>query len=210
MLAGMNAPPQPLQPEPARPVGVVLAGGRSQRMGGADKPLLDLGGRPLIAHVIARLGCAAAINANGDPARYGAFGLPVLPDSVAGHPGPLAGVLAALDWAAAEGLTRIVTAPGDTPFLPPDMAGRLAAAPAPIAMAAQGGQDHPACAAWDTALREPLRAALGLGTRRMRQFMDDHGAMRIAFAGPDPFFNINTPDDLAQARRRLAEGHAWT
>lgn len=211
MLAGMSARPQPFRPDQAQPAGVVLAGGLSRRMGGGDKPLQDLGGQAVIAHVVARLGCAAAINANGDPARFAAFGLPVLPDPVAGHPGPLAGVLAALDWAAARGLPRIVTAPGDTPFLPPEMAGRLWRAPAPVAMAVHGGRDHPACAAWDTALREPLRRALGAGTRRMRQFMDDHGVLHVAFAdGGDPFFNINTPDDLANARRRLAEGLAWT
>ena len=191
------------------PAGVVLAGGMARRMGGGDKPLEDLCGRPIIAHVIARLGCAAAVNANGDPARFAAFGLPVLPDTVPGHPGPLAGVLAALDWAAGRGLPRVVTAAGDTPFFPEDLAQRLWAAGAPVAMAAHGGRDHPAFAAWDTALRDPLRRALAQGTRRMRQFMDDHGAARVIVEGRDPFFNINTPDDLAEARRRLATGDAW-
>lgn len=191
------------------PAGVVLAGGLARRMGGGDKPLEDLCGRPIIAHVIARLGCAAAVNANGDPARFAAFGLPVLPDSVPCHPGPLAGVLAALDWAAGRGLPRVVTAAGDTPFFPEDLAQRLWTAGAPIAMAAHGGRDHPAFAAWDTGLRDPLRRALAQGTRRMRQFMDDHGAARVIVEGRDPFFNINTPDDLAEARRRLAAGDAW-
>nr|WP_240558679.1 molybdenum cofactor guanylyltransferase MobA [Paracoccus contaminans] len=178
-------------------------------MGGGDKPLKDLCGRPIIAHVIARLGCAAAVNANGDPARFAALGLPVVPDSLPGHPGPLAGVLAALDWAAGRGLPRVVTAAGDTPFFPEDLARRLWSAGAPVAMAAHDGRDHPAFAAWDTALREPLRRALAQGTRRMREFMDDHGAARVIVQGRDPFFNINTPDDLAEARRRLAAGDAW-
>lgn len=188
--------------------GIVLAGGQSRRMGGGDKGLLDLGGRPLIGHVIARLGCARAISANGDPARYAGFGLPVLPDSVAGWPGPLAGVLAGMDWAAAQGIGRIVTAAADTPFFPRDLAERLAEAAAPVALAACEGQEHPAFAAWDVDLREDLRAALAAGTRRMRDWMDRHGAARVQFPvgskGADPFFNVNTPADLETARAMLA------
>lgn len=199
-------------PDRAAPVGVVLAGGRAQRMGGFDKPLLELGGRPILAHVLARLGCAQAISANGEPARLATFGLPILPDSLPDFPGPLAGVLAALDWAAAEGHARVVTAAGDTPFFPPDLAARLAADPAPVALATHDGRDHPAFAAWDTSLRAPLRDALMQGERRMRSVMEALGAARVAFGGADPFFNINTPEDLAEARRRLAEGEetAWT
>ena len=106
--------------------GIVLAGGQSRRMGGGDKGLLDLGGRPVIAHVIERLGCARAISANGDPARFARFGLPVLPDSVPDWPGPLAGVLAGMDWAAGQGIARILTAAADTPFFPRDLGTRLA------------------------------------------------------------------------------------
>lgn len=179
-------------------------------MGGGDKGLLDLGGRPILAHVIDRLGCAAAISANGDPSRLADFGLPVLPDSLPGLPGPLAGVLAGMDWAAAHGGARIVTAAADTPFFPRDLADRLAAHPAPIVLATHGGDDHPAFAAWDVTLRDDLRAALRAGVRRMRDWMDGHGAARLEFSGADPFFNINTPADLAEARHRLAAGDEWT
>ena len=189
--------------------GIVLAGGQSRRMGGGDKGLLDLGGRPVIAHVIERLGCARAISANGDPARFARFGLPVLPDSVPDWPGPLAGVLAGMDWAAGQGIARILTAATDTPFFPRDLAARLAAAKAPVVMATDGG-DHPAFAMWDVALRDDLRAALHSGTRRMRDWMDARGALRVEIPGEDPFFNINTPADLDAARRRLAEGPQWT
>lgn len=189
--------------------GIVLAGGQSRRMGGGDKGLLDLGGRPVIAHVIERLGCARAISANGDPARFARFGLPVLPDSVPDWPGPLAGVLAGMDWAAGQGIARILTAAADTPFFPRDLGTRLAAAKAPVVMATGGG-DHPAFAMWDVALRDDLRAALHSGTRRMRDWMDARGALRVEIPGEDPFFNINTPADLDAARRRLAEGPQWT
>lgn len=190
--------------------GIVLAGGQSRRMGGGDKGLLDLGGRPIVAHVIDRLGCARAISANGDPARFAGFGLPVLPDGVPDWPGPLAGVVAGMDWAAANGIARIVTAAADTPFFPRDLAARLAAVEAPVAMATHAGDDHPVFAAWDVAARDELRAALRSGTRRMRDWMDAHGAVRVDFDGDDPFFNINRPADLETARRKLSEGLEWT
>lgn len=179
-------------------------------MGGGDKGLIQLGGHPIIAHVIQRLGCARAISANGDPARFAAFGLPVLPDSLPDWPGPLAGVLAGMDWAAGQGIAHIVTAAADTPFFPRDLAARLTGVDAPVVMATHGGDDHPAFAAWDVGERDALCAALMAGTRRMRDWMDRQGAVRVEFDGDDPFFNINTPADLDAARHRLSESPQWT
>jgi len=199
-----------------RPPGVILAGGQAARMGGGDKCLLQVGGERLIDHVIARLApqCAAlALNANGDPVRFAGLGLPVLPDSVAGHPGPLAGVLAGLDWAAGQGARAIITAAADTPFLPEDLAARLmAAAPASglaLAVAPDGDgviRRHPTFGLWPVALREDLRAALNGGVRKIVAWTDAHGAGSAVFEGGrvDPFFNINRPEDIEAAEAMLA------
>lgn len=197
-------------------LGVILAGGRATRMGGGDKALLDLRGQTLLAHVLTRLAPqvdGVALNANGDPARFVHLGLPVLADSVTGHPGPLAGVLAGLDWAAGQGAEAIVTAAGDTPFFPADLVARLTAArdaaAVPLVMAvtprAGGGIDrHPTFGLWPVALREDLRAALGRGVRKVIAWTEPHGLAEALFAdaGPDPFFNVNTPADLDAARAR--------
>ncbi len=197
-----------------RPLGVILAGGQATRMGGGDKALLDLGGRPLLAHVIERLAPhvgGLALSANGDPERFRQFGVPVLADSVAGFVGPLAGVLAGLDWAAKAGADHIVTAAADTPFLPPDLVDRLARtaieAHEPIALAASSDGLHPTCGFWPVSLRDDLRLALEAGTRKVAAWAMGQGAARAEFAGiaPDPFFNINTPDDLVKARAILSE-----
>jgi len=186
---------------------VILAGGRATRMGGGDKCLLILRGRPVLAHLLERLTPQAhpiALNANGDPARFAAFGLPVLPDPVPDQPGPLAGVLAGMDWAAALGLPGLLTVAGDTPFPPPDLAPRLSAA-APFALAASPDETgaprlHPTIGLWPVALRDRLRAALQAGERRVGHWALENGAATVDFPErPDPFLNLNTPRDLARA-----------
>ena len=149
--------------------GVLLAGGLARRMGGGDKPMRTIGGRTILQRVIARLEpqCDGLIlNANGDPARFAAFGLPVIPDGVADFPGPLAGILAALDWAAANrpNVSLVLSAAADCPFLPRDLVSRLyqalAEQNAQLAVAASDGQSHPVIGLWSVALREELRHAL--------------------------------------------------
>jgi molybdopterin-guanine dinucleotide biosynthesis protein A len=197
--------------------GIILAGGRATRMGGGDKCLRPLGGRRILDYVIERVSmqCAPlALNANGDPARFAALGLPVLPDSVAGHPGPLAGVLAGMDWAAAQGAAHLVTVAADTPFFPADLVARLwqARGGSGLALAATRDdtgrlQRHPTFGLWPVALRDDLRAALQGGLRKIVLWTDQHGAGTAEFeAEPfDPFFNINTPEDIAEAERLVAE-----
>ncbi|QBY02172.1 molybdenum cofactor guanylyltransferase MobA [Rhodophyticola sp. CCM32] len=194
--------------------GVILAGGLARRMGGGDKGRLMLGGQSLLSHVITRLRPQVgdlALNANGDPARFADLGLPVLADGVADFPGPLAGVLAGLDWAALSGASHIVTAAADTPFFPADLVSRLSdaadAAGVQIALAATPGPQkplrHPTFGLWPVALRDDLRAALATGLRKVVLWTDAHGAATALFpATPfDPFFNVNTPEDLARAER---------
>ncbi len=203
-----------------RYAGVVLAGGQSRRMGGGDKGLLDLDGQSMLSRVIAALGPQVrtlAINANGDPARFAAFGLPVTPDTVAGFVGPLAGVLAGLRWAVAHapGATHVASVSADAPFLPDDLVARLAAAiidrPTAIAIARSGGELHPVIGLWPVSLADDLEAALTEGTRKVLAWTDRHGTVAVDFpfldvAGEqiDPFFNANTPAELDEARRILA------
>lgn len=195
---------------PTDPPGVILAGGRARRMGGGDKGLLPLAGLRVIDHVVARLApqCGAlAINANGDPARFADLGLPVLPDPVPDHPGPLAGLLAAMDWAAGLGAGVVVTVAADTPFLPPDLVARLtAAATAGGAIAASPdaageARAHPTAGLWPVGLRHDLARAIAGGERRLGFWAAACGAGRAVFGSDplDPFFNINTPADLAVA-----------
>jgi molybdopterin-guanine dinucleotide biosynthesis protein A len=200
---------------PATP-GVLLAGGLARRMGGGDKPMRRIGGRTILERVIARLmpQCDRLIlNANGDPARFAAFGLPIIADSVADFPGPLAGILAALDWTAANRpeVQWIVSAAADCPFLPRDLVARLhqarAAENAQLAVAASDGRTHPVIGLWRVALRDELRHALVVeDIRKIDRWTARYKLATVTWpATPlDPFFNANTMDDIAEAER-LAE-----
>jgi molybdenum cofactor guanylyltransferase len=196
--------------------GVLLAGGLARRMGGGDKPMRTIGGRSILDRVIARLEpqCDGLIlNANGDPQRFAAFGLPVVADGVADFPGPLAGVLAGLDWAAANlpEVRFILSAAGDCPFLPRDLVSRLHEAvveqDAQLAVAASDGQSHPVIGLWRVSLREELRRALVV--EDVRKAADWTARYRLAtvtwpVTPLDPFFNANTAEDIAEAERLVA------
>jgi molybdopterin-guanine dinucleotide biosynthesis protein A len=205
----MNAAPSTL--------GLVLAGGLARRMGGGDKPRTMIGGQTILARVIERLKpqCTRLIlNANGDPARFADTKLPVIPDNVPDFAGPLAGVLAGLDWAAANapGIEYIASVPGDCPFLPRDLVLRLhevrLAENKPLACARSGEWRHPVVALWRVSLRDDLRRALvEEGLRKIEIWTTRHG---IALADwptepVDPFFNVNTPEDAAAAERLAAQ-----
>jgi molybdopterin-guanine dinucleotide biosynthesis protein A len=184
--------------------GVILAGGSGRRMGGADKALLRLAGRSLVSRAADRLGPqveALAISANGDPARFAPLGLPILPDTA--PQGPLSGVLAALDWAAAQGATMLVTAAVDTPFFPPDLVPRLILAAetarTSVALAESGGRVHPTFGLWPVTLRDDLRAALARGEARVMDFAHSHCFATAPFSQETAFLNLNTPEDLARA-----------
>ena len=190
---------------------LVLAGGLARRMGGGDKALLRVGGHTILARILATLAphaAALALSANDDPARFAPYGLPVLPDTTGGNPGPLAGVLAGMAWAAGLGLPWLLTVPGDCPFLPPDLLPRLHAArtPSGIAVATSGGRTHNTTALWPTVLQGPLQAALLAGNRKVGAFQAAQGTIGIDWpATPfDPFLNVNTPEDLAAANALAA------
>ena len=180
---------------------LVLAGGSARRMGGGDKPLLDLAGRSMIERVLAALGARPiAISANGDPARFAAFGRPVVSDGRFAGEGPLAGLLAGLEWAASVACDTLLTVPGDTPFVPPGLVAALEPAPA---CAASGGRLHHLVALWPVGCRDRLHALLSQpGRRDIAGFARAIGMRRVDFpATPcDPFLNVNTPEDLAAAR----------
>ena len=200
---------------PATP-GVLLAGGLARRMGGGDKPMRQIGGRTILERVIARLRpqCdTLVLNANGDPARFVSFGLPVIADSVANFPGPLAGILAGLDWAAENrpDAAWVLSAAADCPFLPRDLVARLHRARieqnAELAVAASGGQSHPVIGLWSVALREELRHALVIeDIRKIDRWTARYRLATVTWVTEplDPFFNANTMDDLAQAERLAA------
>jgi molybdenum cofactor guanylyltransferase len=196
--------------------GLVLAGGLARRMGGGDKALIRIGNETILQRALARLTpqvSGVVLNANGDPARFGPFGLPVIADSVPDFAGPLAGILAGLDWVAANrpAVEWVVSVPGDCPFLPRDLVAKLHAARITngklLACAHSGDWRHPVVALWHIGLREDLRHAITVeDLRKIEVWTARHG---IALADwptepVDPFFNVNTPEDVERATR-LAE-----
>ncbi len=202
-------------------VGVVLAGGLSRRMGGGDKSLIPVAGKPMLQHVIDRLAPQVGtviVNANGDPGRFARFERTIVPDSVTGFAGPLAGVLAGLTWARQNrpDAAYVVSAASDTPFFPIDLVTRLSAAvgdnPDTIVLAETGGKVHPVFGLWPVALADDLAHWFETSeTRKVLAFVDRHASARVAFddtpapGGLDPFYNANEPDDLLRAERALAE-----
>jgi molybdopterin-guanine dinucleotide biosynthesis protein A len=195
--------------------GLLLAGGQSRRMGGGDKALKLLGGRTVLERVVQRLRpqvAALVLNANGDPARFAGFRLPVVADSVEGFAGPLAGVLAGLDWTAANrpDCDHVASVATDAPFVPEDLVARLAAAieaaGADLACAASGGRAHPVFGLWPVRLREDLRqAVIGEGVRKVDLWTARHRLVTVEFSDRpiDPFFNMNRPEDLDTAAALL-------
>lgn len=198
-------------------LGVVLAGGLARRMGGGDKGLQQLGGKPILQHILDRLQPqvdGAILNANGDPARFAAWNLPVAGDAVEGFVGPLAGVLAGLAWARVHrpDVTDIVTVPGDGPFLPRDLVKRMTAeraqAKADLACAVSAGQAYPVVGLWPVRLYDDLRGAVvEEDIRKVDRWTARHKLVQVEFAAQpvDPFFNANAPEDLAEAESLLAK-----
>jgi len=188
---------------------VILAGGQGTRLGGADKAFLELNGQPLLAHLLARLAPQVekiAISANGDATRFDTFALPVLLDGAFAGTGPLAGVAAGLDWAAAQGAETLVTVPVDTPFIPHDLVQRLTPAPS---VAVYQGRQHHLVAHWPVSARYGLRDFLETGApHKVRDFLTHCAVGAVHFNGPaDPFLNINTAEDLVQAAALAKGGH---
>jgi molybdenum cofactor guanylyltransferase len=196
-------------------IGVLLAGGQSRRMGGGDKSLRLLGGKTILARVIERARpqvAALVLNANGDPARFAEYGLPVAADVVEGYAGPLAGVLTGMEWARANapGALWLASFATDAPFLPTDLVARLGAAVADegadMACAASGGRAHPVFGLWPVALADDLkRAMVEEDMRKVDIWTARYRLVTVEFpAGPvDPFFNTNRPEDLEEAERLL-------
>jgi molybdopterin-guanine dinucleotide biosynthesis protein A len=198
---------------PPRTIGVILAGGLARRMGGGDKPLRTIGGITILEHVVRRLSdqCDEIIlNANGDPSRFSSFGLTVVEDTVKDNPGPLAGILAALDWTAAQrpDTEWVASVAADCPFLPRDLVQRLHKARASeqtqLAVASSGGQSHPVIGLWRVPLRHQLRRALvEEDIRKIDRWTDRYTMATVAWSMEpvDPFYNANTLEDLREAER---------
>ena len=203
-------------PQTPSPLGLILAGGLARRMGGGDKARIRIGGMTILERVLARLTpqCARVIiNANGDPARFADTGLAVVPDSVPDFAGPLAGILAGLDWMAAHRTEArwMLSAAGDCPFLPRNLVARLdqarSAMNAELAVASSGGQTHPVIGLWSVRLRDELRQALVVeGVRKIDRWTARYSLATVDWpiTPLDPFFNANTVEDIAEADRLAA------
>jgi len=197
--------------------GILLAGGLSRRMGGGDKCLRVLGGKTILARIVETIAPQVdvmALNANGDPERFSAFGLPVVADTVAGNAGPLAGVLTGMEWAGEHypEVPWILTVPTDAPFLPNDLVCRMLQAVSEegqdMACAKSDGRHHPVCGVWPVRLREALRAAITVeDIRKVDDWTDRYGLSVVEFSALpyDPFFNTNRPEDLLQAETLLSQ-----
>jgi molybdopterin-guanine dinucleotide biosynthesis protein A len=206
--------------EPWPPLGLVLAGGLARRMGGGDKARIRIGGATILERVLARLKpqCSRIIiNANDDPARFADTGLPVVQDNIPGFVGPLAGILAGLDWAAAHApeVSDIISVPGDCPFLPVDLVTRLLgerqADGQALACARSGEWRHPVVGLWPVGLRDDLRRALAEeGLRKIESWTARHGVAIADWpsAPVDPFFNVNSPEDVAEAERMAVHDYS--
>lgn len=194
-------------------LGVILAGGLARRMGGGDKAMVELGGRTLLGRVIDRMEGQVGglvLNANGEAGRFAAYRLPVVADTVPDHPGPLAGILAGLDYAASQNWNWIATVPVDTPYLPRDLVDRLMTVlrgeQAEVACASSGGRVHPVVGLWPVAVRESLRTAVTeAGLRRVEAFTESRS--RAIATWPvephDPFLNVNSPSDLFEVEHGM-------
>lgn len=202
-------------------LGVILAGGRSSRFGGGDKGLADLCGQSVIGHVLDRFKPQTGkviLSANGDQQRFSALGLTVLPDGEFPNQGPLSGLLAAFDYAVHAGdFSTVATVSADTPFLPLDLVSRMrTATSAEPVIATSAGRRHPTIGLWPVALRDELRTVLSQGRRGVDQFASRISAVEVEFAmvetgdcNIDPFFNINTAEDLEAARAMIRKNNGW-
>jgi len=196
-------------------IGGILAGGLGRRMTGFDKPFAPLAGRPLIAHVIDRLSPQTGtilLNANADPARFTQFGFDVVADRISGHKGPLAGIHTLMQAAGERGASHVLVVPADTPFLPQDLAGRLASSCSDaetVRIACSHGRRHPVAALWPVSLAPALAAHLAsTDDLSLAAYLRQLSTVETDFseAGqPDPFFNINEPADLVEAETLLAQ-----
>ncbi|WP_183794810.1 molybdenum cofactor guanylyltransferase MobA [Allorhizobium borbori] len=198
-----------------RVLGVVLAGGLASRLGGVDKASVGFGAGTLLDAVLARFAPqveALVVNANGDASRFARYALPVVPDDIGGHPGPLAGILSAMDHGAKNGFSHVASVPVDTPFLPGNLVARLkdtaARGGAPIIFAASSAEDgrllrQPVFGLWPVSLREDLRSSLSTGLSKIVLWADRHGSESVPFPSTDidPFFNVNSAADLDEAQK---------